>query len=159
MSCHSVIACHITPSSTRPLPFHLPNSQALSECGWVPVPPKGGFFFVARPAALEGLSFTYERLACLSDTPPSSSSSSFSSASSSPLKTRDTVPLDGNYVTVKLDSVNIVDALFATTGLLINGSQWTSLPGYCRFVVLQDEKKLNDAIAQLKKFCRLVKGR
>ena len=113
---------------------------------------------MARPTSFEGLSFTYERLACLIDTPAPLPTPPPSS-SSSPLKARDTVPLDGNFVTVKLDSVNIVDALFATTGLLINGSQWTSLPGYCRFVVLQDEKKLEEAVARLKKFCRLVRGR
>ena len=33
-----------------------------------------------------------------------------------------------------LDADRIVQALFDTTGLLINGATWTGLPGYCRFV-------------------------
>ncbi|CAI7805078.1 unnamed protein product [Closterium sp. NIES-54] len=88
--------------------------QVLSTCGWNPIRPEGGIFLVARPTAYEGKQLTYQ--------PPSTNGDQ-----------------EPQPVTVTLDSVNISEALFSTTGLMINNSDWTSIPGYCRFVLLLDD--------------------
>ncbi|CAI5472737.1 unnamed protein product [Closterium sp. Yama58-4] len=105
--------------------------QVLSSCGWDPIRPEGGIFLVARPTAYEGKQFTYQ--------PPSTNGD------------QEPQPLR-----VTLDSVNISEALFSTTGLMINNSDWTSIPGYCRFVLLLDDHRFNLALQCLDKFHKLV---
>ncbi|CAI5473750.1 unnamed protein product [Closterium sp. Yama58-4] len=95
--------------------------QVLSTCGWDPIRPEGGIFLVARPTAYEGKQFTYQ--------PPSTNGDQ-----------------EPQPVTVTLDSVNISEALFSSTGLMINNSDWTSIPGYCRFVLLVDDHRFNLAL-------------
>jgi methionine S-methyltransferase len=58
-------------------------------------------------------------------------------------------------VTVVIDSENISDALFYTTGLLINNSRWTGIPGHCRFVLSVDDLVFNKALDCLKQFASL----
>ncbi|CAI5936745.1 unnamed protein product [Closterium sp. NIES-64] len=105
--------------------------QVLSSCGWDPIRPEGGIFLVARPTAYEGKQFTYQ--------PPSTNGDQ-----------------EPQPVTVTLDSVNISEALFSTTGLMINNSDWTSIPGYCRFVLLLDDHRFTLALQCLDKFHKLV---
>lgn len=46
----------------------------------------------------------------------------------------------------------IANSIFKTTGLLINGSTWTGLPGYVRFVVSVDENEFASAVKKLQEF-------
>lgn len=55
-----------------------------------------------------------------------------------------------------LDSQNLPEALFHATGLLINNSAWTAIPGYCRFVYSLPEETLDEAISRLRDFKSLV---
>ncbi|GJP39522.1 hypothetical protein CLOM_g23885 [Closterium sp. NIES-68] len=107
--------------------------QVLSTCGWDPIRPEGGIFLVARPTAYEGKQLTYQ--------PPSTNGDQ-----------------EAQPVTVTLNSVTISEALFSTTGLMINNSDWTSIPGYCRFVLLLDDHRFNLALHHLHKFHKLVLG-
>jgi len=57
---------------------------------------------------------------------------------------------DSNARTSAADS--IADAIFKSTGLLINGSTWTGLPGYLRFVVSVEENEFASAVKKLQEF-------
>lgn len=57
---------------------------------------------------------------------------------------------------LKLDDNNIRSAILKATGLCINGSSWTGIPGYCRFNIALEEnefKKALDCIAKFKEAC------
>ena len=47
---------------------------------------------------------------------------------------------------------NIHEALFYKTGLLVNGSEWTGIPEYCRFVLSVTEQEFVSAIEMLRLF-------
>ena len=59
---------------------------------------------------------------------------------------------------VKLDDSNIRGAILKATGLCINSSSWTGIPGYCRFTIALEEsefQKALDCIAEFKRIARL----
>jgi methionine S-methyltransferase len=49
-----------------------------------------------------------------------------------------------------LDAETAADALFQSTGILINGSVWTGIPGHCRFVTAVEEKDFEAALERLR---------
>ena len=51
-----------------------------------------------------------------------------------------------------LDASNIAEALFLTTGLLINNEVWTGIPGHCRFVLSVEPEEFEAALAALEQF-------
>jgi methionine S-methyltransferase len=57
-----------------------------------------------------------------------------------------------------LDSENLPEALFHTTGLLINNSVWTGLPEHCRFVHSVPEEQLQEGMKRLRAFRERVLG-
>ena len=57
---------------------------------------------------------------------------------------------DGSALTAAADAV--ADAIFKSTQLLINGSTWTGLPGYLRFVVSVEENEFASAVKKLQEF-------
>lgn len=59
---------------------------------------------------------------------------------------------------VKLTDLNIREAIYRTTGLCINSSQWTGIPGYCRFTVALEETDFDRALGCITKFKTLVLG-
>lgn len=50
-----------------------------------------------------------------------------------------------------LDAENAPEALFRETGVLINGSVWTGIPGHCRFVTAVAEKEFEEALERLRR--------
>ncbi|MEY2988559.1 MAG: hypothetical protein RJB13_2080 [Pseudomonadota bacterium] len=58
--------------------------------------------------------------------------------------------MDSETLTSAADAV--AESLFTTTGLLINGSTWTGLPGYLRFVVSVSENEFASAVKKLQEF-------
>lgn len=57
---------------------------------------------------------------------------------------------------IKLDDTNIRDAILKTTGLCINSSSWTGIPGYCRFSIALEENEFQKALGCIAKFKELV---
>lgn len=57
-----------------------------------------------------------------------------------------------------LDSENLPEALFYSTGLLINNSVWTGLPEHCRFVHSVPKVELEKGIKRLRAFREKVLG-
>ncbi|CAF3537374.1 unnamed protein product [Rotaria sordida] len=55
-----------------------------------------------------------------------------------------------------LNGSNIHEALFYTTGLLINNDIWTGIKGYCRFVLSVSADDFDKALLAIKKFYELV---
>lgn len=110
--------------------------EVLSQSGWEPLRPQGGLFLVARPAGYEGRTLKYSL--------PSDGPSSDQGAP--------------DEKEVRLDSTSIVEALFATTGLLISGSEAIGLPGYCRFVVSLEEDKFAAGLSCIRRFHSFVIG-
>lgn len=53
---------------------------------------------------------------------------------------------------VKLDDINIREAIFKATGLCINSSSWTGIPGYCRFTIALEESEFERALDCIIKF-------
>ena len=58
-----------------------------------------------------------------------------------------------------LDAESLPEALFYSTGLLINNSVWTGLPEHCRLVYSVPRDQLEAAIGRLREFHQLVFGR
>jgi aspartate/methionine/tyrosine aminotransferase len=53
---------------------------------------------------------------------------------------------------------NVCDILYKKFGLLINGPQWTRLPGFCRFVLSVSDHEFESALEKLKLFwSRIIK--
>ena len=59
---------------------------------------------------------------------------------------------DNEEIIMLIRSNNIHEVLFYKTGLLINGSDWTGVPDYCRFVLSVTEQEFESAIEKLKIF-------
>lgn len=55
-----------------------------------------------------------------------------------------------------LGAGGLVEALFATTGLLVNGPAWTGIPEHHRFVLSVPQEVFDGALAALRRFHRLV---
>eukprot|EP01018_Ginkgo_biloba_P037199 Gb_08908 [translate_table: standard] len=53
---------------------------------------------------------------------------------------------------VKLDGCNIREAIMRKTGLCINSSSWTGIPGYCRFAIALEDAEFQQALQLLLKF-------
>ncbi|RDB37016.1 MAG: aminotransferase class I/II-fold pyridoxal phosphate-dependent enzyme [Spirobacillus cienkowskii] len=53
---------------------------------------------------------------------------------------------------VYITESNICDILYKQFGLLINGPQWTRLPGFCRFVLSVSDHEFESALEKLKLF-------
>ncbi|KAJ7967922.1 methionine S-methyltransferase [Quillaja saponaria] len=53
---------------------------------------------------------------------------------------------------VKLNDTNIRDTILKATGLSINSSSWTGIPGYCRFTIALEESEFNKALDCIAKF-------
>nr|GMD40760.1 methionine S-methyltransferase [Ipomoea batatas] len=56
----------------------------------------------------------------------------------------------------KIDDSNIREAMLRSTGLCINSSSWTGLPGYCRFVFGLEDSEFERALACIVRFKELV---
>ncbi|MDQ3192286.1 MAG: aminotransferase class I/II-fold pyridoxal phosphate-dependent enzyme [Bacteroidota bacterium] len=56
-----------------------------------------------------------------------------------------------------ISSESVSEALYYTTGLLINNSSWTEIPDYCRFVLSVEEKDFTNGINKLSDFYNLFK--
>jgi methionine S-methyltransferase len=63
---------------------------------------------------------------------------------------------DNEEITMIISSNNIHEVLFYKTGLLINGSEWTGISDYCRFVLSVTEQEFESAIEKLKLFWSVV---
>jgi methionine S-methyltransferase len=61
----------------------------------------------------------------------------------------------GNSTTV-INSTNITDLLFSTTGLAINDSTWTGLPDFCRFVISIKEQQLIEGLKKIRSFYSIL---
>ncbi len=59
---------------------------------------------------------------------------------------------DNEEIIMKITNNNIHEALFYKTGLLVNGSEWTGIPDFCRFVLSVTEQEFEIAIEKLKFF-------
>lgn len=57
---------------------------------------------------------------------------------------------------VKLDDKNIREAICWSTGLCINSSLWTGIPGYCRFTIALEESEFEWALERIVKFNDLI---
>lgn len=57
---------------------------------------------------------------------------------------------------IKLDDTNIRNAILKATGLCINSSSWTGLPGYCRFNIALEENEFTKALDCITKFKEVV---
>lgn len=57
---------------------------------------------------------------------------------------------------VKLDDSNIREAILKATGLCINSSSWTGIPGYCRFTIALDESEFQKALDCIAEFKRIA---
>ncbi|KAH9287516.1 hypothetical protein KI387_031633, partial [Taxus chinensis] len=100
--------------------------EMLLHCGWEVVDCSGGVSMVARPTAYEGKTIHLKQ-------PPYSGMHEF-----------------------KLDGGNIREAIMRTTGLCINSSLWTGIPGYCRFALALDDAEFQQALQLLLKFKKYV---
>ena len=58
-----------------------------------------------------------------------------------------------NYV---LDSKNFYEVFFFSTGVLINGSEWTGIPNYCRFVLSVSEEEFKKGLEAIKSFRTMI---
>jgi methionine S-methyltransferase len=103
-------------------------TRELEACGWEVLPPAGGLFLVARPGAYLGRSLEIEP----------------------------TPETGGERRTFTLDGQTIADALFWSERLMINGSTWTGIPEWCRFVFAVEEEELEEGLRRLRSFARRV---
>ncbi|XP_022929434.1 methionine S-methyltransferase-like [Cucurbita moschata] len=56
----------------------------------------------------------------------------------------------------KLDDSNIREAILKATGLCINSSSWTGIPGYCRFTIALEESEFQKALDCFAEFKRIA---
>ena len=58
--------------------------------------------------------------------------------------------------TYVLDSTNFYEVFFFSTGVLINGSEWTGIPDYCRFVLSVSEEDFQKGVDAIKSFSKII---
>jgi methionine S-methyltransferase len=58
----------------------------------------------------------------------------------------------------ELDASNIREAILRATGLCINSSSWTGIPGYCRFSFALERGEFERAMGCIARFKELVLG-
>ncbi|CAH9112051.1 unnamed protein product [Cuscuta epithymum] len=63
---------------------------------------------------------------------------------------------DSNSWEAKIDDSNIRESMFRSTGLCINSSSWTGLPGFCRFAFALEDCEFDRALACIVKFKELT---
>lgn len=56
----------------------------------------------------------------------------------------------------KLDDSNIREAMLRSTGLCINSTSWTGIPGYCRFTFALEDGEFERALGCILKFKELL---
>ena len=65
-------------------------------------------------------------------------------------------PEDDATYEVKLDDINIREAILKTTGLCINSSSWTGIPGYCRLTFALEESEFERALDCIVRFKDII---
>jgi len=103
-------------------------TKKLQEANWEVLPAEGGLFLVAAPRSYFGKEISVN-------------SSHFSE--------------EKNYI---LNSQNFYEAFFFSTGILINGSEWTGIPDYCRFVLSVSEQEFQEGVKAVESFSKKVDG-
>ncbi|KAL0012981.1 hypothetical protein SO802_000050 [Lithocarpus litseifolius] len=103
--------------------------ETLENCGWDVLESCAGVSMVAKPSAY------LNKIVKLKNSP----------------KVGGSTENDATYE-VKLDDINIREAIFKATGLCINSSSWTGIPGYCRFTIALEESEFERALDCIIKF-------
>ncbi|XP_030955535.1 methionine S-methyltransferase isoform X1 [Quercus lobata] len=103
--------------------------ETLENCGWDVLESCAGVSMVAKPSAY------LNKIVKLKNSPKDGGSTEN----------------DATYE-VKLDDINIREAIFKATGLCINSSSWTGIPGYCRFTIALEESEFERALDCIIKF-------
>ncbi|KAM4133979.1 hypothetical protein ACJW30_01G373300 [Castanea mollissima] len=109
--------------------------ETLENCGWDVLESCAGVSMVAKPSAY------LNKIVKLKKSPKDGGSTEN----------------DATYE-VKLDDINIREAIFKSTGLCINSSSWTGIPGYCRFTIALEESEFERALDCIIKFKESVPG-
>lgn len=107
--------------------------ETLEKCGWDVLESCAGISMVAKPSAY--LNKTLK----LKNAPKVGGGTE-----------------NGTTYEVKLDDINIREAIFKATGLCINSSSWTGIPGYCRFTFALEDTKFERALDCIVKFKDIV---
>lgn len=63
---------------------------------------------------------------------------------------------EGTTWEAKLNDSNIREAMLKATGLCINSSSWTGIPGYCRFTIALEDSDFDCALDCVLKFKEIV---
>ncbi|KAL8061338.1 hypothetical protein ABFX02_02G080200 [Erythranthe guttata] len=63
-----------------------------------------------------------------------------------------TVNKDDSSLEIKLDDINIREAMLSSTGLCINSASWTGISGYCRFTIALEDSDFKRALDCITKF-------
>ncbi|XP_010252300.1 PREDICTED: methionine S-methyltransferase [Nelumbo nucifera] len=108
--------------------------ETLQSCGWNVLDCYSGVSMVAKPSAYLGKTV---KLSC-----------SLKRGSTS----------SGEVFEAKLDDSNIREAMLRATGLCINSSSWTGIPGHCRFTIALDDAKFEQALKCIVMFKTSVLG-
>ncbi|KAK4788771.1 hypothetical protein SAY86_020090 [Trapa natans] len=102
--------------------------EALEKNGWDVLQPSAGISMVARPSAYLGKSVSISIIP------------------------KDGAAKEGYEQNLKIDDSNIREALYRTTGLCINSTQWTGIPGYCRLTFAMEGPVFEQALECIAKF-------
>ncbi|KAF3783838.1 Methionine S-methyltransferase [Nymphaea thermarum] len=103
--------------------------ETLGHCGWNVLECYGGVSVMAEPSAYFGKSVTLNGLG------------------------------DNGSTNVTLSESNIRETILKATGLCINSSSWTGVPGYCRLTVALQEPEFESALRSILHFKELVLGK
>lgn len=101
--------------------------ETLEGCGWDVLEPCAGVSMVAKPSAYV-----------------------------SKIIKLDHSYKDASVYEAKIDDSNIREAILRATGLCINSSSWTGIPGYCRFTVALTDSEFEKALDCIVKFKDIV---
>ncbi|XP_048334990.2 methionine S-methyltransferase [Ziziphus jujuba] len=97
--------------------------EILTNCGWDVLESHAGISMVAKPSAY------LNKIVKLNNSPKDGSSTENSTT-----------------YEVKIDDSNIREVIYRATGLCINSSSWTGIPGYCRFTIALEESEFKRAL-------------
>ncbi|KAA8536634.1 hypothetical protein F0562_029112 [Nyssa sinensis] len=64
--------------------------------------------------------------------------------------------VDATACAAKLDDSNIREVMLKATGLCINSSSWTGIPGYCRFTIALEDSEFERALDCIVKFKSVI---
>ncbi|XP_031391733.1 methionine S-methyltransferase isoform X2 [Punica granatum] len=106
--------------------------EVLEKNGWDVLAPSAGISMVAKPSAYLGKSVSIR-------IPP-----------------KDGAAKEDAEQNIKIDDSYIRGAIYGATGLCINSSQWTGIPGYCRFTIAVEDREFEQALECIAKFKGLV---